>query len=214
MVKGDYVEVKGTFISVEGGEGAGKSTVIQYVYEQLVHLGYSVILTREPGGINISEEIRNIILDPQNDNMEKRTEALLYAAARRQHLIEKIEPSLQAGKIVLCDRFIDSSLTYQGYARGLGIEEVLKINDFAINGCMPSLTIYFDVKPEIGLKRIEKNNREKNRLDLEGLQFHQRVYEGYHLLLKKYPNRIKKIEASQGLAEVQGEVLELILSHI
>lgn len=214
MFKGDYIEVNGTFITVEGGEGAGKSTVLHFVYEQLVQLGYEVIITREPGGIDISEKIRNIILNPTFDKMDERTEALLYAAARRQHLVEKIQPALQAGKIVLCDRFIDSSLTYQGYARGLGIDEILKINDFAINRWMPSLTVYFDILPEIGLQRIETNNREKNRLDLESLQFHKRVYEGYHLLLKKYPNRIKKVDASRKLTDVQQEVFQLILSHI
>lgn len=206
--------MSGTFITLEGGEGAGKTTVLNILYDNLIDLGYEVVKTREPGGIDISEKIRNIILNPDHKEMDERTEALLYAAARRQHLIEKIKPALQAGKIVLCDRFIDSSLTYQGYARGLGIEEVLKINDFAIDQFMPSLTLYFDIKPEVGLNRIVRNNREQNRLDLESLQFHRRVYEGYQLLLERYPKRIKKIDASEKLIKVQEEAFQLVLSHI
>lgn len=202
------------FITVEGGEGSGKSTVLNYVYKKLTHLGYRVLLTREPGGIMISERIRDIILHPNHDMMDAKTEVLLYAAARRQHLVEKIKPALNEGKIVLCDRFIDSSLAYQGYARKLNIDEVLKINEFVIDNYMPSLTLFFDVKPEIGLNRIVNNNREQNRLDLESLQFHYRVYEGYQLLLKRYPNRIRKIEASKELSVVKQEAFKLISSHI
>lgn len=204
----------GRFITVEGGEGAGKTTALNFIYEKLSNLGYQVTLTREPGGIEISEQIREIILDPNHRGMEKRTEALLYAAARRQHLIEKINPALKAGEIVLCDRFIDSSLTYQGYARGIGIDEILKINDFAINGFMPSLTLYFDVHPTVGLNRIVSNQREQNRLDLESLSFHERVYDGYQLLLTRYPERIKRINANQDLVDVQQDAYQLILSHI
>lgn len=202
------------FITVEGGDGAGKSTVLNQIYEKLIDLGYRVILTREPGGISISEEIRKIILKPDNTEMDARTEALLYAAARRQHFVEIIKPALKSGKIVLCDRFIDSSLTYQGYARKLGIEDVLKINNFAIDGCMPSLTLYFDLKPELGIERIMKNKRAQNRLDLESLQFHQRVYKGYQLLLDRYPNRMRRIDASNELEQVQKEAFQLVLTHI
>lgn len=204
----------GKFITVEGGEGAGKTTVLNRVYEKLTNSGYRVILTREPGGIEISEKIRDIILNPNYKEMDERTETLLYAAARRQHLVEKIKPALKLGKIVLCDRFIDSSLTYQGYARQIGIDHILKINDFAIDGYMPSLTVYFDIKPKIGLDRIRSNERNQNRLDLESLQFHERVYEGYQKLLKKYPNRIKRVDASKNLLDVEQEVYKLILSHI
>ncbi|HYK74043.1 MAG TPA: dTMP kinase, partial [Pseudoneobacillus sp.] len=141
-----------------------------------------------------------------------RTEALLYAAARRQHLVEKVEPALLDGKIVLCDRFIDSSLAYQGYARGLGMEEVYTINQFAIGERMPHLTLYFDIEPEKGLERINQHqNREINRLDLEDLQFHHKVREGYQLLLKQFPDRIKKVDASQSVEDVLLQVLELIL---
>lgn len=207
--------MKGYFITFEGGEGSGKTTVINQMYEGLRHEGRDVILTREPGGIPISEGIRNIILDPNHKAMEARTEALLYAAARRQHLIEKIMPALAEGKIVICDRFIDSSLTYQGHARGVGMEEILSINQFAIDDCMPSLTLFFDILPEKGLERITRNeSREKNRLDMEELEFHQRVYEGYHILLEKYPERIKRIDADQTIDEVTESALKYILKHI
>src|SRR5699024_3094387 len=165
------MNVKGYFITLEGGEGAGKTSAIQYISSQLMALGYDVLTTREPGGIQIAEQIREVILDRNNTEMEGRTEALLYAAARRQHLIEKIIPALEQGKIVLCDRFIDSSLAYQGHARGIGMEEVLQINRFAIDGLLPDLTLFFDLPPAIGLQRIAEARREQNRLDLETMAF-------------------------------------------
>src|SRR4051794_23361865 len=160
-------------ITLEGVEGSGKSTLIQYLKDFIESIGKKVIVTREPGGIEISEQIRSVILDTENTKMDGRTEALLYAAARRQHLVERIIPALNEGNVVLCDRFIDSSLAYQGYARGLGIDEVLSINEFAIGSFMPSLTLYLDLDPQIGLSRIRKNKgREVNRLDLEEISFH------------------------------------------
>jgi dTMP kinase len=208
----------GMFISVEGPEGAGKTTIIKMLVDQLLKENHKVIYTREPGGIRIAEEIRSIILNPKNTEMDGRTEALLYAAARRQHLVEKVLPSVNDGYIVLCDRFLDSSLAYQGYARGLGMDEVLSINEFAIDNLMPVKTLYFDIKPEEGLKRINKNeNREINRLDLEEIDFHYQVREGYHLLLDRYPNRIVKINATQSIEQVFLEttiaVSEIIKNH-
>lgn len=201
----------GFFITIEGPEGAGKTTVMQDVFEQLQTEGYDLISTREPGGIRISERIREIILNNEFTEMDGRTEALLYAAARRQHLVEKIEPAMAQGKIVLCDRFVDASLAYQGYARGLGIDEVLSINEFAIGKLMPNLTLYFDVDPEIGLKRIAQNdNRELNRLDVESLSFHQAVRTGYQEVVKRYPNRIHVIDASQSQEEVTKYVLNVL----
>ena len=164
------------FITFEGGEGCGKSTVLKAIKERLESEGVSVVLTREPGGTPIAEQIRNVILDKGNTAMDGRTEALLYAASRRQHLVEKIWPALQEGKTVLCDRYLDSSLAYQGGARGLGIDEVLSINLFATEGTYPDLTLLFDLEPEQGLARIAANqNREVNRLDLEKLDFHHQV---------------------------------------
>src|SRR5690625_4225007 len=177
--------------------------------------GYDELVTREPGGIDIAEKIRQIILNPEHIAMDGRTEASLYAAARRQHLVEKLFPALKQGKIVLCDRFIDSSLAYQGYARELGIEEVLKINQFAIVDYMPSLTLLFNIQPEKGLKRIEKNlDREKNRLDLEDIKFHTKVYNGYQILQEMYPKRIKVINADQAFEKVVSDALHHIISHL
>jgi dTMP kinase len=181
----------------------------------LEQLGYQVLQTREPGGIEIAEKIRNVILDKNHTAMDPRTEALLYAAARRQHLVEKVNPALESGKIVLCDRFIDSSLAYQGHARGLGMDDVYSINQFAIGDRMPELTIYFDIDPVVGLNRINQHdNREVNRLDLEDIQFHYKVREGYELLLKRFPDRIKKIDAADPLEIVCSKAKDLILSSL
>lgn len=203
--------MRGIFITIEGPEGAGKTTIIQKVAQELEAKGMDVILTREPGGIPISEQIRGIILDSGNLAMDARTEALLYAAARRQHLVEKVIPGLQSGAVVLCDRFIDSSLAYQGYARGLGMDEILSINQFAIQELMPDQTIYFDIDPEIGLKRIETNKgREINRLDLEQLNFHQMVRQGYKQLLQRFPDRIREIDASQPIEQVFLQTMKMV----
>lgn len=202
------------FITVEGGEGAGKTTAIRYIEEKLVTAGYEVLVTREPGGIRIAEQIRSVILDSENIEMEGRTEALLYAAARRQHLVEKIVPALDAGKIVLCDRFIDSSLAYQGHARNIGMEEVFQINEFAIDGLLPDLTLFFDLPPAVGLQRIAEGNREQNRLDLETIDFHDKVYEGYQLVKKQFPNRIRTIDATLDKEQVVHGAYEAIIQFI
>lgn len=205
----------GHFITFEGGEGAGKTTVLQAVSTRLQQQGYQVVTTREPGGIEIAEKIRGIILDRAHTDMDARTEALLYAAARRQHLVERVMPALADGKMVLCDRFIDSSLAYQGYARGLGIDEVYQMNQFAIDDTMPELTLFFDIKPVEGLNRISINQqREQNRLDLETLSFHESVYEAYQLLLDRFEYRIKRIDASQPLEDVIDHSLQVILKRI
>ncbi|MGP4042541.1 dTMP kinase [Gracilibacillus sp. D59] len=203
------------FITFEGGEGAGKTTILNRLAQRLTEEGYQVINTREPGGIPIAERIRDIILDTKNTMMDARTEALLYAAARRQHLVEKVEPALIEGKIVLCDRFVDSSLAYQGAARGLGVDEVFQINQFAIADQMPDLTLFFDIEPEEGLKRINKNaEREQNRLDLESLTFHQQVYEAYQQLLVKFPERIERIDANFGIIEVEEQAYKKIKAYL
>lgn len=206
---------KGQFITFEGPEGAGKTTVISTLSDRLESEGRQVVLTREPGGIRIAEQIRTIILDNDNIEMDAKTEALLYAAARRQHLIEKVIPALNAGAIVLCDRFIDSSLAYQGYARGLGIDQVLLINQFAIENTMPDLTIFFDINPEEGLARIMNNSsREKNRLDKESVAFHEGVYDGYKELIQRYPERIVVTNARLSEAAVTENVWKIISSQL
>lgn len=202
---------KGLFIVFEGGEGTGKTTAIDAIYDWITENNLKCVKTREPGGIKISEEIRQVILNKENKNMDARTEALLYAAARRQHLIEKVIPALEEGAIVICDRFIDSSLAYQGYARNLGIEEVMSINKFAIGEYMPDVSILFDLDPKIGLERIKKNtNREINRLDLENLDFHERVRAGYDIIYKNNKERIIKINAEQSKENVIKQIQNIL----
>jgi dTMP kinase len=203
---------KGLFITFEGPEGSGKTTVSQKVAAYLIEKGYHVVSTREPGGIDIAEQIRRVILDTNNTAMDERTEALLYAAARRQHLVEKVLPALEQGAIVLCDRFLHSSLAYQGYARGIGTEDVLRINEFAIDGQMPDITLYFDIRPEVGLQRISSNEqREVNRLDQETLEFHEKVRNGYLELLEK-DEKMVKIDAEKTVEEVYQQTLKEIES--
>lgn len=203
------------FITLEGPEGSGKTSAIKLVREALEQMGHEIIMTREPGGTPISEQIRNVILDKDNTAMDSRTEALLYAASRRQHLVEKIWPALKEGKIVFCDRYLDSSLSYQGYARGLGIDDILKVNEYATEGTFPHITFLFDIDPELGLERISKNkDREVNRLDVEKLSFHQKVREGYLILSKRFPDRYIVIDASKPLEEVSSNVLKEILNRL
>lgn len=203
------------FITVEGPEGSGKSSICRSLYEKLINMGYDVVLTREPGGTPISEQIREVILNKQNTSMDGRTEALLYAASRRQHLIEKVWPALKEGKIVLCDRYLDSSLAYQGGARGLGVDEILNINMFATEGTFPDLTLLFDIEPELGLARIAKNqNREVNRLDLEKIDFHKSVRETFLSLAKRYPLRYEIIDASLTFEEVLDNATKIVLKRI
>ena len=201
---------KGLFIVFEGGEGTGKTTAIESIYDWVIEKGLKCIKTREPGGIKIAEEIRQVILNKENTKMDGRTEALLYAAARRQHLVEKVIPALEDGYIVLCDRFIDSSLAYQGYARGLGIEEVMSINKFAIGDYMPDLSILFDLDPKIGLERISMSGeREVNRLDLEKIEFHEKVREGYNKVYNDNKERITKINADQSKENIVNELKKI-----
>ena len=197
------------FITFEGPEGSGKTTVLNQI-NKLLSESYNVISTREPGGVSTGEEIRNILLD--GENIDIRTEALLFAASRREHLVEKVIPALKNNKVVLCDRYIDSSLAYQGHARGIGIEEVKKINEFAINGLYPDLTIYLDIDAEVGRERILKNQRSQNRLDKETLTFHQKVIEGYKTLIKTNPERFKVVDATQNIESVVSDTYEIILS--
>ncbi len=200
---------RGLFITLEGGEGCGKTTIANAICQRLAEEGYDVLYTREPGGVEIAEQIRRVILDINNTAMDSRTEALLYAASRRQHLVEKVIPALQAGRIVICDRFVDSSLAYQGYARGIGMNDIWTINNFAIDGYIPDLTLFFDVSVEEGLKRIAHRDK-RDRLDVEALDFHHRVYQGYKLVEEKYPERIRKIAASLAIPEDCAQAYGLI----
>ena len=201
----------GVFITFEGGEGSGKTTIANMIQKTLAQEGYHVVLTREPGGVEIAEKIRDIIHDVKYINMDRKTEALLYAASRRQHLVEKVIPALENDAIVICDRFVDSSMVYQGIARGIGIDEVYQMNLFATENILPKRTIFFDIQPEDGLKRVYENkDREVNRLDLENIDFHRKVYQGYLSLCDKFPNRIVKIDASLDIDHVYHQVLKKI----
>jgi dTMP kinase len=203
------------FITIEGPEGSGKTTAVNAAVKKLEELGYQIVRTREPGGTPIAEQIRNVILDKANTNMDPRTEALLYAASRRQHLVEKVWPALKEGKIVVCDRFLDSSLAYQGGARHLGIDNVLNVNLFATENTYPDLTLLFDIEPELGLQRIASNaSREVNRLDLEKLEFHKEVRNTFLSLAERYPDRFVIIDASLTKEEVAQNTLNAILNRL
>lgn len=203
------------FITLEGPEGSGKTSAIKIVKETLEKEGHQIVMTREPGGTPISEQIRNVILDKNNTAMDYRTEALLYAASRRQHLVEKVWPSVREGKLVICDRYLDSSLAYQGFARGLGIEDILNVNMYATEGTFPNLTLLFDLPPAVGLARISANaDREVNRLDLEKITFHEKVRNGYLALAQRFPERYVIIDATQPLEKVAHDALKAIKERL
>lgn len=202
---------KGVFITFEGNDGSGKTTVSKIIYEKLKDMGYPVVYTREPGGIDISEQIRDVILNPKNINMDARCEALLYAASRRQHLVEKVLPALAKGSIVLCDRFVDSSLVYQGIARNIGVEEIYRINEFAIEGHMPDATIFLSVDLKTGLQRVEYRGK-KDRLDNETISFHERVAKGYEWVKQEFVDRMHIIDATKQLDDVVEDTLQEVLT--
>ena len=201
---------KGLFITFEGGEGSGKTTVCKYIYHRLLEEGIDAIYSREPGGVDIAEQIRNVILSVKNTAMDVRTEALLYAASRRQHLTEIILPCMEAGTHIICDRFVDSSIAYQGYARGIGAEEVLSINRFAIDNVMPEKTIFLDLPSELGLQRIRSNHRTADRMDQESIAFHNAVYQGYQKVLEKDRDRMIVIDASQPVETVIEQAFQAV----
>ncbi|SDJ33330.1 dTMP kinase [Natribacillus halophilus] len=200
----------GTFISFEGGEGSGKSTIIPRIAARLEAKGYDTLVSREPGGVASAEKIRHLLLDDSEETLDLYTEVLLFAAARRQHLVEKIIPALEAGKIVLCDRYVDSSLVYQGHAAGAGIEEVREINLFAIRKWLPHRTFFLDIPINVGFHRIAQNARAENRLDQMDVAFHELVRDGYHILVNEEPERYRVIQANTDIARVEGEIFTSI----
>ena len=197
---------KGLFISIEGPDGSGKSTQISLLRKYFEERGTDVVLTREPGGTPISEKIREIILDKNNKEMDAMTEALLYASSRAQHVAEVIKPALEAGKIVICDRFIDSSIAYQGYGRGLG-DCVRVINEYAVRGCMPDVTFLLEMDPKIGKERISADDQD--RLEQEKLEFHKKVFDGYMEIEKKI-DRIIGIDAARSIEEISADIIKHI----
>lgn len=198
--------MKGKFITFEGCEGSGKSTQVALFKEYLEKNNIDYIFTREPGGTDISEKIRKVILDIENKEMTDECEALLYASSRAQLISQKILPSLGEGKLVLCDRYIDSSLAYQAYARGLGEEFVKNINSFAINNCMPNYTIFLNISPKEAFLR--KGGMDKDdRLEQSGIDFHERVYKGYLKLLEDYSDRIISIDAHGSIEDIHNKII-------
>ena len=204
--------MRGYFVSFEGPDGAGKSTVLKEVLAKISpRLKPQYLVTREPGGSKLAEKIRDIILDPANDKMDAKTEALLYAASRSQHVEEIIKPALAAGKIVFSDRFVDSSLAYQGEGRDLGIKEVKQINDFATGKLDPDLTFFLDVAPEIGLERIKKlRPNQEDRLEQENIAFHKKVYAGFLKVKDMYPDRFVTVDATQPIEKVVDQVISVL----
>jgi dTMP kinase len=198
----------GKFISIEGPDGAGKSTQIKLLEQYLLEAGYEVILTREPGGTIIGEKIRTVLLDPENVKMNYKTEILLYAAARAQIVEEVIKPALNEGKIVICDRFVDSSFAYQGYGRGIDLEYIRNVNEMVMGDTIPNLTLIFDIDPEIGLNRVQArrgNNFTKDRIESEAIDFHTRVRNGF-LSLAKTHERYRVINSNQEIQTIHLEV--------
>ncbi|MGL6300021.1 dTMP kinase [Streptococcus iniae] len=206
---------KGIIITLEGPDGAGKTSVLEGLIPLLQEeFTQGIISTREPGGVAIAESIRSLILDVNHTEMDYKTELLLYIAAHRQHLVEKVLPAVKKGNLVLIDRFIDSSVAYQGAGRGIEKQDIQWLNDFATDFITPDLTLYFDVPSEVGLARIEQNkDREINRLDLEKIDMHKKVRQGYLALAKENPDRIVTIDASQSLEKVIQDALAVLMKR-
>lgn len=207
--------MRGIFISMEGPDGSGKSTQLELLKKYFSEKGYEIVITREPGGTKISEAVREIILNKDFTEMSYMTEALLYASARAQLVSEVIKPALEEGKAVISDRFVDSSAVYQGMARGLGVENVYKINEFALQGIMPELTIHLDLPAEVGISR-KNDQKELDRMELEAIDFHEKVAEGYRKLAALSPERIYTIDATQSIEDIHRQIvkkLETILNQ-
>ncbi|WP_026477248.1 dTMP kinase [Alkaliphilus transvaalensis] len=201
--------MKGFLITIEGMDGAGKTTQIRFIKEFFEKLNHKVLITREPGGTIIGEKIREVVLDKEHQEMAFTTEALLYAASRAQLVNQVILPALERGEIVICDRFIDSSLVYQGKGRGLGYDKIKEINDFATQGLSPHLTILLNIDPQEGLKRIVSRGKE-DRLELEKIHFHKQVHAAYMDLAGMYPERIHVIDACKSIELIQSEIQYLL----
>ncbi|CAI2678528.1 Thymidylate kinase [Apilactobacillus kunkeei] len=207
----------GKFITFEGTDGAGKTTILNMVLDYLKEeMGDKLVTSREPGGNPIAESIREVILDRKNVDMDKRTEALLYAAARRQNIEQTVKPAIADNKLVICDRYLDSSIAYQGGGREIGEDSINEMNQFATEGFLPDLTIYFNLPVEEGLKRIAKNRAEDevDRLDVETIDFHNRVHAAYQRLAKANPERIKSVDATQSIDVVYQNVLEILQPYL
>ena len=200
--------MRGLFITLEGGDGAGKSTQIRNIKSFFETKGLVVVHTREPGGTQISEKLRDILLDSHNTEMDAVTEMLIYAASRAQHVRELVKPALDEGSVVICDRFLDSSIAYQAYGRGLG-DMVKIVNSYATDGLTPDITFWMDIDPDAGKERVSKMG-DFDRLEMEARDFHYRVYEGYRAIAQSEPDRIKRIDASRSVEEISAEIIKYL----
>lgn len=200
---------RGKFITFEGCDGCGKSTQLKLFSDYLTSAGIPHVFTREPGGGKISEQIREILLNGKNQEMTDECEALLYAAARVQHLADRVEPALSQGQLVICDRYVDSSLAYQAYARGLGVDFVEKINAFAMENYLPDATVFIDLNPEAAFRR-KKGADENDRMELAGMAFHQRVYKGYKKIAAAHPARVACVNGDQTPQEIFEDILAVL----
>jgi len=210
-------KVRGFFVSIEGIEGCGKSTHAALLRDWLEARGKQVLLAREPGGTTISEEIRKILLDPANALMDSRTELLLYLASRSQIVQELLLPALEEGRIVVVDRYVDSTLAYQGWGRGIEAAEIRRLNSFASRDLMPDLTILLDLMPSAGLQRKQKSGRARvygDRLEQEELAFHEKVREGFLALARGEPSRIRAVDSNRDIGAVQAEIRTLLVERL
>lgn len=201
------------FITVEGPDGSGKSTQLQLLVESLKQKGYDIVVTREPGGTTVGNQIREVLLSPDHHEMTPRVEMMLYAASRAQNVEQVIRPALERGAIVLCDRFIDASIAYQGYGLQYDLDQIQSLNEWATNGLIPDLTFLFDLNPERASARM-KDRGQLDRIESRDQAFHERVYEGFQTLLKQYPERIIRIDADQSIECIQDEVLDYTIERL
>jgi len=209
--------LRGCFVTFEGTDGSGKTTQIKMLYEFLQEKGYVVLLTREPGGTSISDSIRELLLDPKNSEMKPETEVLLYAASRAQHVREKIIPALAQGKIVLCDRFVDASIAYQGYGLELPLDEIVNINRFATGGLQPDLTYFLDLPSEVSRERLEKRfsvYEGPDRIESKPAEYHEKVKQGFAAICREYEERIVKIDAARDIESIQEEIRGHFLNYL
>ena len=200
----------GKFISIEGVEGAGKSTQVSFIQDYLTSLGKIVVVTREPGGTELSEKIRNLLLEPSSNSMANDTELLLMFASRAEHVSQVINPALQRGDWVLCDRFLDATYAYQGGGRGIKRQHIQQIADWTLRGLIPDLTLLFDLPVELGLKRVVKRKGGMDRFEREKINFFQKIRKSYLKSAKAEPNRIKIVDASLSITEIQEQLTQLI----
>lgn len=194
---------KGLFITVEGTDGSGKTTQFRLIRDYIREKGFDIVAVRDPGGTEIGEKIRGIILDPENTEMERRTELLLYTASRAQLVAQLIRPALEEGKVVVCDRFVDSNVAYQGYGRGLSPEFIFELNKAVTDSLCPDLTFFFDIDPKIAITRLQNS---ADRLENESIDFHKRVYDGYCKIASDFPGRVKRIDCTRSIEEVFEDV--------